>query len=100
MVAVNIVDFYGKANYDSLVKTTKLDDVEHQKLGTSYLSCKLGDGTKLLVWNHEDYSDKKELTSDQSNLPKDKSVQCYKVLKGTTHVVGIRFKDATGGEKG
>ncbi|RLL96993.1 hypothetical protein CFD26_103831 [Aspergillus turcosus] len=100
MVAANTVDFYGKANYDSLMKAAKLDDVEHQVLGTSYRSCKLGDGTKLLVWNHEDYADSKELTSDQANLPEDPSVECCKVLKGTTSVVGVRFKDATGGEKG
>jgi hypothetical protein len=100
MVAASIVDFYSKANYDSLVKSAKTTEVEHQKLGTSYRSYKLGDGTKLLVWNHQDYSDKKELTSDQSNLPEEKSVQCYQVLKGTTSVVGVRFKDATGGEKG
>ncbi|KAE8164528.1 membrane binding-domain-containing protein [Aspergillus tamarii] len=100
MVAANTVDFYSKSDYDTLAKTTQLNGVEHQKLGTSYLSCKLGDGTKLLVWNHEDYTDRKELTSDQSNFPKDKSVQCYQVLKGTSAVIGFRFKDATGGEKG
>ncbi|KAJ6150167.1 hypothetical protein N7471_001366 [Penicillium samsonianum] len=100
MVAANTVDFYAKANYESPAKTANLREVEHQKLGTSYLSGKLGDGTKLLVWNHSDYSDSKELHSDQPNLPADKHVQCYQVLAGTTSVVRVRFKDATGGEKG
>ena len=100
MVAADTVEFYAKANYDSLVRTAKLNEVEHQKLGTSYLSGKLGDGTKLLVWNHRDYSDKKEFPSDQPNFPNDEHVQCYQVLKGTTSVVSVRFKDATGGEKG
>lgn len=100
MVAANTVDFYAKANYESPVKTAKLNEVEHQTLGTSYLSGKLGDGTKLLVWNHKDYTDRTELPSDQPNLPVNEHVQCYQVLEGTTSVVGVRFKDATGGEKG
>lgn len=99
MVSANIIDFYGKPNYENPVKESKLSEVEHQKLGTSYLSCKLGDGTKLLVWDHSNYYENKEITQDQSNFPVDKKVQCYEVLKGTTSVVGVRFKDATGGEK-
>jgi hypothetical protein len=100
MAAPNTVEFYGKADYDSPVKTAQLGEVEHEKLGTGYLSCKLGDGTKLVVWNHSDSSDSKELTSDQTNFPKDKSVQCYQVIQGTSSVVGVRFKDTTGAENG
>ncbi|KAI9927525.1 hypothetical protein ASPWEDRAFT_71944 [Aspergillus wentii DTO 134E9] len=98
MADPNTVAFYSKANYVDLVKTSPLDEVEHQVLGTSYLSCHLGNGTKLLVWNHSNYYEQTEWTTDQSDIPKSSSVQCYQVLKGTTSVIGFRFKDATGAE--
>ncbi|KAF7590611.1 hypothetical protein BBP40_002606 [Aspergillus hancockii] len=99
MVGPDTVDFYAKPNYEDLVKSAKLGEVEHQKLGTSYISSRLGDGTKLLVWNHRDYTEQKQWTSDQSSIPQSSSVQCYQLFKDTTSVIGFRFKDATGGGK-
>lgn len=98
MVAANTVDFYPKPNYGGNVKTAKLEEVEHLALGTSYRSFHLGDGTKLSVWNHSDPYKHDQWAEDQSDIPESGPMQCYEVIQGTTSVVRIRFKDATGGK--
>ena len=104
MVAPNTVEFYSKPDYQDSAKTANLEDVEHYVLGVNYFSYHLGNGTKLLVWDHSNFYDNKIWEQDQQSLPKVSpgSMQCYQVLRGEKHhassVIGIRFKDATGGK--
>lgn len=98
MASPKTVSFYPEENYGGIVATSELNKVEHQALRSKYNSYKLGSGTKLLVWNHSNYYDQEEWTSDKSSIPSSSTKQCYQVLEGTTSVIGFRFKDTTGAE--
>lgn len=98
MVAANTVDFYPKPNHGGDPKTSQLGEVEHLVLGTNFRSFHLGDGTKLSVWNHSDPYKEDQWIKDQSDIPDSSIMQCYQVIRSTSRVVRIRFKDATGGK--
>ncbi|KAE8391435.1 membrane binding-domain-containing protein [Aspergillus alliaceus] len=100
MVAADTVEFYAKTNYEELKKTARLSELEHTVLGTSYRSCRLGDGTKLFVWNHTQPSTNAEWVKDQPDIPASGPMQCYQVLKGDTSVARVKFEDDTGGNPG
>ncbi|KAF7585584.1 hypothetical protein BBP40_010631 [Aspergillus hancockii] len=100
MVTADTVEFYAKPNYEELKKIAKLNEIEHTVLGTSYRSCRLGDGTKVWVWNHSDASNDDEWNKDQPDIPVSGPMQCYGVLQGTTSIARVKFDDSTGGNPG
>lgn len=100
MAAANTVDFFPEENYGGVAASSELSKVEHLVLNSKYFSYELGSGTKLLVWNHSNYYDQEEWTSSKPSIPSTSTKQCYQVLKGTTSVIGFRFKDITSAEPG
>lgn len=103
MTAPGNVELFTEENFKGEATAFPVGTMKHiitgGPLNKKFHSLRLGDGTKFLTWNHSDGYDTVEWPTKPS-LEGTDYYECFSVLKGDTHIIGVKFKDATGGSTG